>query len=93
MRLFKSRFFCYTGRKRGEPGYDVRRISNLYICIAFQDESALNQLINKGLVDKDLVDKSRNAFFESLDEEKLRTSQKIRSHTEIIRHYMRGMIS
>ena len=58
----------------------------------FQYESALNQLIDKGLVDKDLADKSRNAFYESLDEEKLRTSQKIRSHTEIIRHYMRGMI-
>ena len=67
-------------------------ISNLYIRIAFQYESALNQLIDKGVVDKDLADKSRNAFYESLDEEKLRTSQKIRSHTEIIRHYMRGMI-
>ncbi len=66
-------------------------ISNLYIRIAFQYESALNQLIDKGLVDKDLADKSRNTFYESLDEEKLRTSQKIRSHTEIICHYMRGM--
>ena len=67
-------------------------ISNLYIRITFQYESALNQLIDKGLVDKDLADKSRNAFYESLNEEKLRTSQKIKSYTEIIRHYMRGMI-
>ena len=67
-------------------------ISNLYIRIAFQYESALNQLIDKGLVDKDLADKSRNTFYESLDEEKLRTSQKIKSHTEIIRSYVRGMI-
>ena len=39
-----------------------------------------------------MADKSRNAFYESLNEEKLRTSQKIKSYTEIIRHYMRGMI-
>ncbi len=67
-------------------------ISNLYIRIAFQYESALNQLIDKGLVDKDLADKSRQAFYNLLDEEKLRTAHKIRSHTEIIRHYVRGMI-
>ena len=67
-------------------------ISNLYIRIAFQYESALNRLVDKGLVDKDLADKSRQAFYNSLDEEKLRTAQKIRSHTEIIRHYVRGMI-
>ena len=66
-------------------------LSNLYIRIAFQYESALNQLIDKGLVDKDLADKSRNAFYESLEKEKLRTSQKIRSHTEIMRRYMRSM--
>ena len=67
-------------------------ISNLYIRIAFQYESALNQLVDKGLVDKDLADTTRKTFYDSLDEEKLRTSQKIRSHTEIIRHYMRGMV-
>ncbi len=67
-------------------------LSDLYIRIAFQYESALNQLVDKGLVDKDLADKSRKTFYDSLDEEKLRTSQKIRSHTEIIRHYMRSMI-
>lgn len=66
-------------------------LSDLYIRIAFQYESALNQLVDKGLVDKDLVDKSRKTFYDSLDEEKLRTSQKIRSHTEIICHYVRGM--
>ncbi len=67
-------------------------ISNLYIRIAFQYESALNQLIDKGLVDKNLADKYKEAFYNSLDEEKLRTSQKIKSHTEIIRSYMRGII-
>ena len=67
-------------------------ISNLYIRIEFQYESALNQLVDKGSVDKDLADTTRKTFYDSLDGEKLRTSRKIRSHTEIIRHYMRGMV-
>lgn len=67
-------------------------ISNLYICIAFQYESALNQLVDKGLVDKDLAGTAKKTFYNLLDEEKLRTSQKIKSHTEIIRQYMRGMV-
>ena len=67
-------------------------ISKLYIRIAYQHESALDQLISKGLIDKDLADRARKTFYNSLDEEKLRTAQKIRSHTEIIRHYMRGMV-
>ena len=70
----------------------TEEISDLYIRIAFQYESALNQLVDKGLMDKDLADKSRQAFYNSLDEEKLRTAQKIKSHTEIIHRYMRGMI-
>lgn len=64
-------------------------ISNLY---AFQCESVFNHLIDKGLMDKDLTGRSRNAFYDSLDKGKLQTSQKIRSHTEIIRRYMCGMI-
>ena len=70
----------------------VEEVSNLYIRIAFQYESALNQLVDKGLVDKDLADKSRKTFYDSLDEEKLRTSQKIGNHTEIMHRYIRGMI-
>ena len=65
--------------------------SELYIRIAFQYESALDQLIGKGLIDKDFADKHKKAFYDSLDEEKLRTSQKIRSRTEIMRRYMRSM--
>ncbi len=68
-------------------------IGELYIRIAFQYESALDQLVGKGLIDKDFADKPKKAFYDSLDEEKLRISQKIRSHKEIIRRYMRGMIS
>lgn len=67
-------------------------IGELYIRFAFQYESALDQLVGKGLIDKDFADKHKKAFYDSLDEEKLRTSQKIRSHTEIIRHYMRDII-
>ena len=70
----------------------TEEISNLYIRIAFQYESALEQLVDKGLVDKDFADKSRQTFYSALDEEKLRTAQKIRSHMEIIRRYTRGMI-
>lgn len=66
-------------------------IGELYIRIAFQYESALDQLVGKGLIDKDFADKHKKAFYDSLDEEKLRTSQKIRSHTEIMRRYMRSM--
>ena len=58
-------------------------IGELYIRIAFQYESALDQLIGKGLIDKDFADKHKKAFYDSLDEEKLRTSQRIRSHTSM----------
>lgn len=67
-------------------------ISKLYIDIAFQYESALDRLVDKGLVDKDFAGTYKKTFYSSLDKEKLRTSQKIRSHTEIIRRYIRGMI-
>ena len=71
----------------------TEEISNLYIHVAFQYESALDQLIGKGLIDKDFADKHKKAFYDSLDKEKLRISQKIRSHTEIMQRYIRGMIS
>ena len=67
-------------------------IGELYIRIAFQYESALDQLIGKGLLDKDFVDGHRKTFYDSLDEEKLRASQRIRSQTEIMQHYVRAMV-
>lgn len=67
-------------------------IGNLYIRIAFQYESAIGQLLDKKIIDQDMVDRHRNAFYDSLDEEKLRISQKITNYTEIIRRYMQGMI-
>lgn len=49
----------------------IEETDELYIRIAFQYESALDQLASKGLIDKDLADKHRDAFYNSLDEEKL----------------------
>ena len=43
-------------------------MNDLYIRIAFQYESALNQLVDKGLVDKDLADATRKTFYDSLNE-------------------------
>ena len=37
-------------------------IGELYIRIAFQYESALDQLISKGLIDKNFADKHKKAF-------------------------------
>ena len=67
-------------------------MNDLYIRIAFHYESAIDQLFGKGLLDKDFADTHRKTFYDSLDEEKLRTTQRIRSHTEIIRRYIRGII-
>lgn len=37
-------------------------ISNLYIRIAFQYESAIGQLLDKKIIDQDLVDRHRKDF-------------------------------
>ena len=66
-------------------------ISNLYIRLAFQYESAINTLFAKGLIDTDLVDAAKKKFYDSLNEEKLRTSQKIEDYHETISSYMRRM--
>lgn len=67
-------------------------IGELYTRLAFQYEAATDQLLEKKIIDQDLVNRHRKSFYDSLDEEKLRTAQKIRGYTEIIRRYMRGMI-
>ena len=71
----------------------LEEMSDLYIRIAFHYESTIDRLVGRGLLDKDFVDNHRKTFYDLLDEEKLRTAQKIRSHTEIIRRYVRGMSS
>ena len=67
-------------------------MSDLYIRIAFHYESTIDRLVGKGLLDKDVVDTHRKTFYDSLDEEKLRASQKIRSQTEIMQRYVRAMV-
>ena len=67
-------------------------MSDLYIRIAFHYESTIDRLVGKGLLDKDFVDSHRKTFYDSLDEEKLRTSQKIRNQTEIMQRYVRAMV-
>ena len=69
-----------------------KEVVELYIHLAFQYESAIGRLLDKKIIDQDLVDRHRKSFYDSLDEEKLRTAQKIGDYTEIIRRYMRGMI-
>ncbi|NBI10574.1 hypothetical protein D1641_11195 [Colidextribacter sp. OB.20] len=69
-----------------------KEIGELYIRLAFQYESAISRLLDKKIIDQDLVDRHRKSFYDSLNEEKLRTAQKIGDYTEIIRRYMRGMI-
>ena len=66
-------------------------ISNLYVRLAFQYESAIEALLTKGLIDTDLAAAAKEKFYDSLNEEKLRTSQKIRDYHETISLYMRQM--
>ena len=66
-------------------------ISNLYVRLAFQYESAIDALLTKGLIDTDLAAAAKEKFYDSLDEEKVRTSQKIRDYHETISLYMRQM--
>ena len=69
-----------------------KEVSELYIRLAFQYESAISRLLDKKIIDQDLVDRHRKSFYDSLDEEKLRAAQKIGDYTEIIRRYVRGII-
>lgn len=70
----------------------AEEISELYIRLAFQYESTIGQLLDRELIDQNFADRHRKSFYDSLDEEKLRTAQNIGVYTEIIRRYMRGMI-
>ena len=67
-------------------------MSDLYIRVAFHYESTVDRLLGKGLLDKDFVDHHRKTFYDSLDGEKLRTSQKIGSQIEIMQRYVRAMV-
>ena len=69
-----------------------------YIRLAFQDESAIDALLTKRLVDIEAASAAKERFYDTLTEEKLRTTQKIRDYHETISLYMRmlaydGMVS
>lgn len=66
-------------------------VSKLYTHLAFQYESAIDALLAKGLIDEELAASDKEKFYDSLDEEKLQTSQRIRDYHETIRLYMRRM--
>lgn len=63
-------------------------ISELYTRLAFQYESSIDSLLARQIIDSDIATTSREKFYDSLNEEKLRTSSKIRDYREIIRLYM-----
>ena len=69
-----------------------------YIRLSFQYESAIDALLTKGLVDIEAASAAKERFYDTLNEEKLRTAQKIKDNHETISLYMRmlaydGMVS
>lgn len=63
-------------------------ISELYTRLAFQYESSIDSLLARQIIDIDIAATSREKFYNSLNEEKLRTSKKIRDYRETMRLYM-----
>lgn len=68
-----------------------KEISELYVRLAFQYESAIDTLLTKGLIDTDLATTAKEKFYDSLNEEKLWTAGKIRDYHEAVSLYMRQM--
>ncbi len=66
-------------------------IGELYARLAFHYESSIDSLLARRIIDIDLATTSREKFYDSLNEEKLRTSKKIRDYHETMRLYMRLM--
>ena len=51
-----------------------KEIGELYARLAFQYESSIDSLLARRIIDTDLATTSREKFYDSLNEEKLRTS-------------------
>lgn len=68
-----------------------KEVGELYTRLAFQYESSINSLLARRIIDTDLATTSREKFYNSLNEEKLRTSKKIRDYHETMRLYIRLM--
>lgn len=100
MRLYRTHFSCYTVNKEEWTMSENER-NERYIRLAFQYESAMDALLVRGLVDAEatsVASVAKEKFYDTLNEEKLRTAQKIRDDYVIIGLYMRtlahdGMVS
>ena len=68
-----------------------KEISEFYTRLAFQYESSIDSLLERRIIDADVANASREKFYDSLNEEKLQTSKRIRDYQETIRLYMRLM--
>ena len=64
-------------------------ISKLYARLALQFDTLISTLVMKNLIDTDFVPGIRKDFYDSLNEEKVRTHGLIMTYTEIIRWYIR----
>ena len=68
-----------------------KEIGELYARLAFQYESSIDSPLARRIIDIDIATTSRETFYDSLNEEKLRTSKKIRDYREAMGLYMRLM--
>lgn len=64
-------------------------IGKLYTRLAFQYESSIEVLLARGLIDTNLAAATKKKFYDSLNEEKLRASQKTGDYRETVSLYMR----
>ena len=62
-----------------------------YIRRAFQYESVIDALLTKGLVDMEAASATKERFYDTLNEERLLATQKIRDYHESIGLYMRTL--
>lgn len=65
-----------------------KEVGELYTRLAFQYESSIDSLLARRIIDIDIATTSREKFYVSLNEEKLRASTKIRDYHETMRLYM-----
>jgi hypothetical protein len=66
-------------------------IQERYIRLVFQYESAIDALLSKGLVDMEAPSVAKERFYDTLNEERLRTEQKIKDYHEAISLYIRKL--
>ena len=93
MKLYKSCSFWYTCRKRENGIIAEEEIGELYARLAFRYEFSIDSLLARRIIDVGTATTSREKFYDSLNEEKLRASTKIRDYYETMRLYMRLMTS